>query len=108
MLRVWNRVFKIDKSRRTRNMFEYDYKIFKKNWYNDMKQCFNILGKMSIFEKKTSCNIKELQIYDRIWKEKWKKNLPNKSKLRTYISFKEQYCTEIVLNCVFMEREDLR
>ncbi len=50
---------------------------------------------MSIFEEKTSCNIRELQIYNHnIWKDKWKHNLPNKPKQRIYISFKEQYCTE--------------
>ncbi len=60
-----------------------------------MKHLFNILGKMSIFEEKTQCNIRELQIRNHnIWKDKWKNNLPNKPKLRTYISCKEQYCTE--------------
>ncbi len=29
-------------------MLEYDYKRCKKNWCNDMKQRFNIIGKMSI------------------------------------------------------------
>ncbi len=41
----------------TRKMFEYDCKRCKTNWCNDMKQLFNIIGKMSIFEEKTSCNI---------------------------------------------------
>ncbi len=81
MLRLRNRVLKIP---------ERDYKKCKKTWCNDMMKLFNILDKMSIFEEKTSCNIRELQICsDNIWKEKWKNNLPNKSKLRTYISFKE-------------------
>ncbi len=49
-----------------------------------------------IFEEKTSCKIRELQIcnhniYGNI---NGKNNLPNKPKLRTCISFKEQYCTE--------------
>ncbi len=60
-----------------------------------MKQLFNVIGKMSIFEEKTSCNIRELQICNHnIWKDKWNFFLPNKPKLKTYISFKEQYCTE--------------
>ncbi len=60
-----------------------------------MKQLFNIIGKMSIFEEKTSSNIRELQICNHnIWKDKQKHDLPNKPKLRTYISFKEQYWTE--------------
>ncbi len=57
-LRFWNRVLNMDESRLTVKMFEYDYK----NWCNDMKQFFNIIGKMSIFEEKISCNIRELQI----------------------------------------------
>ncbi len=78
MLRFWNRVLNMDESRLTRKMFEYDYKRCKKNWCNDMKQCFNIIGQMSIFEEKTSCNIRELQICNHnIWKDKWKNNLPN-------------------------------
>ncbi len=62
MLRFWNRVLNMDESRLTRQMFEYDYKRCKINWCNDMKQLFNIIGKMSIFEEKTSSNIRELQI----------------------------------------------
>ncbi len=59
-----------------------------------MKKLFNNLGKMSICEENTSCNIKKIHLCNaNIWKEKWKTNLPNTSKLRTYISFKEQYCT---------------
>ncbi len=54
MLRFWNRVLNMDESRLTRNMFEYYCKRGKKNWCNDMKQLFNIIGKMSIYEKKTS------------------------------------------------------
>ncbi len=45
-----------------------------------------------------------------MWKDKWKNNLPNKPKLRTYISFKEQYCTEdSVKLCISSrkERKDL-
>ncbi len=58
----------------------------RKSWCNDMKQLFKISGKMSIFEEKTLCNIRELQIYNHnIWKDKWITNLPNKPKLRTYI-----------------------
>ncbi len=60
MLSFWNRVLKMDESRPTTKMFEYDYKRCKKYWCNDMKQLFNILGKMSIFDEKTSCNITEL------------------------------------------------
>ena len=60
-----------------------------------MKQIFNKIDKMSVFEEKIPCNIRELQIViDNIWKEKWKNNVPFKPKLRTYMSFKEQYCTE--------------
>ncbi len=77
MLRFWNRVLNMNESRLTRNMFENDYKMCKKNWCNDMKQLFNILSKMSIFEEKPSCNIRELQICNNIWKDKWKNNLPN-------------------------------
>ncbi len=86
MLMFWNRVLNMDEYRLTRTMFEYDYKRCKKNWCKDMKQLFNIIGKMSIFEEKTSCNIRELQICNHnIWKDKWKTNLPNKPKLITYI-----------------------
>ncbi len=95
MLMFWNRVLNMDESRLTRKMFEYDYKMCKKNWCNDMKKLFNILGKMSIVEGKTLCNVRELQICNHnIWKDKWKHNVPNKPKPRTYISFIEQYYTD--------------
>ncbi len=41
------------------------------------------------------CNIDELQQYIDKWKEKWKNNLQINPKLRTYITFKDKYCTEI-------------
>ncbi len=45
MLRFWNKVLKLDESRLTRKMFEYNYKKYKNNWCNDMKQLFNNLWK---------------------------------------------------------------
>ncbi len=75
MLRFWNRILNMDESRLTRKMFEYDYKRCKKNWCNAIKQLFNIIGKMSIFEEKTSCNIRKLQICNHIiWTDEWKNN----------------------------------
>ncbi len=109
MLRFWNRVLNMDESRLSRKTFEYDYKRCKKNWCYDMKQLFNIIGKMSIFEEKTSRNIRELQICNHnIWKDKWKNNVPNKPKLRTYIyHLKNSIIQNIMLNCIFQERKDL-
>ncbi len=51
------------------------------------------------------CNIYELQQYiDDKWKEKWKSNLLIKPKLRTYITFKDNYCTEkYVKECLHIE-----
>ncbi len=67
----------------------------KKNWCNDMKHLLIYLVKCLYLRRKPICNIRELQICNHnIWKDKWKNNLPNKPKLRTYISFKEYYCTE--------------
>ncbi len=103
MLRFWNRVLNMDDSRLTIKMFEYVYKRREKNWCNDMKQFFNVIGTMSIFEEKTSCNIRELQICNH---NMWKDNLPNKPKLRTYISFKEQYYTEDYVKLCIPSRKE--
>ncbi len=108
MLRFWNRILNLDESRLTLKMFEYDYKRCKKNWCNDMKQHFNILGEMSRFEAKTSCNIRELQICNNnIWRNKWKTILPNKPKLRTYILFEEQYCAEDYVKLCIARKENV-
>ncbi len=48
-----------------------------------------------IYDEKIKCNIYELQQYmDDKWKEKWKSNLQIKPKVRTYITFKDNHCTE--------------
>ncbi len=109
MLRFWNRVLNMDESRFTRKMFEYDYKRCKKNWCNNRKQLFNIIGKMSIFEEKASSSIRKLQICNHNNYMEWqmKKNVPNKPKLRTYILLKNNIVQYIMLSCLFLNRKYL-
>ncbi len=95
MLRFWNRVLKMDDNRITCRIFDYDCKLCKGNWRYDIKQLFSNVNNNTIYDEKMICNIYELQQYiDDKWKEKWKSNLPIKPKLRTYITFKDNYCTD--------------
>ncbi len=79
----------------TRRIFDYDYKLCKGNVSYDIKQLFINVNNNMIYYEKMICNIYELQqcIIDK-WKEKCKSNLQIQPKLRTSISFKDNYCTE--------------
>ncbi len=96
MIRFWNRVLKMDENRITYRIFDFDYTLCKGNSCYDMKQLFSNVNNNKIYDERMICNIYELQQYiDDKWKEKWKRNLQSKPKLRTYITFKDNYCTEI-------------
>ncbi len=97
MFRFWNRIIKMDATRLTRKMFETDYRICKNNWCSEIKQLFENVNKIHICNNKHTCDIHEMQnsLY-KVFTDKWLNQL--KPKLRTYILFKNEYCTEQYVN----------
>ncbi len=96
----------MDKNRIRHRIFDYDYKLCKANWCYDMKQLFSNVNNNKIYDEKMICNIYELSQYiDDKWKAKWKSNLQIKPKLRTYITFKNNYCTKKYVKECFPRKE---
>ncbi len=68
VLRLWNRMVKMENSRLTKKIFNNDYELWKTNWCDETKISFNKLDKIDIFQNKDVCNIDMLmEIYDRIY-----------------------------------------
>ena len=60
-----------------------------------MKELFSNINNNMIYDENMICNIYEMQkSIDDKWKEKWKSNLLIKPKLRTYVTFKDKYCSD--------------
>ncbi len=95
MLRMWNRLIHMDDSRLTKKVFLYDYNLCKENRCHEMKLIFGNVEQLDVFNDKRSCNIEQTQMkYINVVNDEWKTNVYIKPKLRTYVLFKENYCTE--------------
>ncbi len=67
----------------------------KKNLCHEMKLIFGTVEQLDAFNNKRSCNIKQTQMKNiNVVNDEWKTNLYTKPKLRTYVLFKEHYCTD--------------
>jgi hypothetical protein len=89
MCRYWNRLVQMNNERLTYKIFKYDLSRTKHNWSSDMKNIFNDVNMLDIFETESICtltSVNELFVCNNnaVWKEEVNK-LP---KLRTYRTFK--------------------
>ncbi len=109
MLRLWNRLIHMDDSRLAKKVFLYDYNLCKENWCHEMKLIFGKVEQLDVFKKKKSCNIEQTQMKNiNVVNDEWNTNLYIKPKLRTYVLFKENYCTEnYVKYCMFRQQRSL-
>ena len=92
IVRLWNRLVNMNCDRLTKRVFDWDYGVNVNNWSSGVALLFGNTNLLNNFSDKTTCNIdvfrKRLMDLER---EKWQKSLPNKPKLRTYITFKDTY-----------------
>ncbi len=80
-------------------MFENDYRICKNNWCSEIKQLFEKVNKIDIDHNKHTCDIHEMQnSLHKVFTDKLLNDIQLKPKLRTYILFKNEYCTEQYVN----------
>ncbi len=69
--------------------------ICKENWCLEIKLKFGKVEQLDVFNNKRSCNIEQTQMKNiNVVNNEWKTNLYTTPKLRTYVLFKENYCTE--------------
>ncbi len=99
----------MDDSRLTKKVFLYDYNLCKENWCHEMKLIFGKVKQLDVFNNKRSCNIELTQMKNiNIVNDEWKNTLYTKPKLRTYVLFKENYCTEnYVKYCICLINKNL-
>jgi hypothetical protein len=105
MIRYWNRLIKMENSRLTKKLFLRDFSNFQNNnnyigWCKSFYSVCSELGIMDVFNALNFVNInvpqKTLDLVSSIWKT----NVNSKPKLRTYKTFKFNFCTEpYVSNC---------
>ncbi len=77
-------------------LFQSKYiSVLLENWCHEMKLIFGKLDQLDVFNNKRSCNIEQTQMKNiNVVNDEWKTNLYLKPKLRTYVLFKQNYCTE--------------
>ena len=95
MLRHWNRLVKLHDDRLTKKVFLWDLSICRNTWCANIKKVFTEIGKQECFMNITTCNLNDasnrlIELFQNIWSE----TIANKPKLRTYILFKQEFCTE--------------
>ena len=95
MCRFWNRIVQMSPSRVTRKIFDWEYNLGTKNWVAEVGTMLCGLGFENEFRLKIpqSMNTLSLALNDEMSNE-WSGLLQSKPKLRTYITFKNEYKAE--------------
>ncbi len=105
MLRLWNRIININNDRLIRRIFNFEYKMNKINWCNQIKIIMDKLDLTSCFTHQTTCNIDDAKIrINKMYCIEWQAKLNTTAKLRTYRIFKgkfemEKYVTHNLTRC---------
>ena len=93
-LRLWNRLVKMDNSRLTKVVFEWDMSICKNNWSDSLKTLLCSIDMLDIFQHRVPITRNLVDIFKTKMSYEWKRNIETKPKLRTYIKFKKEFETE--------------
>ena len=93
LVRFWNRLILMDEGRLTN--FQHDFVLCETNWCSKIKNIFQKLGMINIFNNKQVCDTTAVKSkpYE-IMEQEWKKDVVKKPKLRTYVTFKNSISTE--------------
>ena len=109
MLRLWNRLIKMDNNRLTKKIFEWDKGLQNSGWNSEIKQIFQSLDCLNCFENSNTIDIKyaENKLKENSL-NKWLVDVQHKPKLRTYVLFKDDLKTEdYVKYCTNREQRSL-
>ena len=98
MLRLWNRLLIMEPQRLTRKIFEWD-KDFKRGWCKNVSEILSTIRCSEFFDanRKVDLTMATSLLHD-VECEKWKVDVLNVPKLRTYVLFKNSYKTEPYLS----------
>ena len=101
VLRLWNRLIKMDANRLTKRVFlwDYDQSIAGNNWSQNTKEVLTLLGMEHCFSLKTTIDIRQAKsMFMQLLENNWKQDLESKPKLRLYKTFKNNFDTERYLH----------
>ena len=89
MLRLWNRMVKLDNNRVTKQIFEWDYSLKRNNWCSKVRNILESIGMENAFLNKECVNLNMAwsKLYEMCCNE-WVNNVQNYPKLRTYVQYK--------------------
>ena len=94
MLRYWNRLTKMNRTRLTHKLFEVEC-IKEGPWFKAVRKIFEDIDMAEICNLKTSCNITLCEeVLKKQYSDKWIDLIKSKPKLRTYANLKMNFETE--------------
>ena len=105
MLRMWNRIVQMGDGRLPKIILKWDISLDGQNWSFDLKKILGDVQQSHVFENLSPVNlVMSWSLLHEKYCIKWKEDLANKPKLRTYRLFKENYQVEPYVTS-FMNRK---
>ena len=109
MIKLWNRIQKMDTSRITRMIFNWEYTLNKKTWHFECLQIFKTTNYEYIYLNKIPCNthiIKDIENkLIELELNKWKELLHQQPKLRTYRLYKSNFGEELYVGNILSKQQ---
>ena len=95
MLRLWNRFVNMNNHRLCKQIFLHDVHLCSGNWSSEIYKIFSEVNMIHLFENLESADIPTIKdIKHEYHKDFWETNRHSTPKLRTYNTFKYDYCVE--------------
>ena len=89
ILSFWNKLIKMDDTRLTKHVFNYDHNKCLRNWSSDIKYVCNLLNINDVYDRKLCCDMSVVENgLHLVNSEQWMNDVNSKPKLRTYKRFK--------------------
>ena len=95
MSRYWNRLVNLSDDRLTKRIFLWDVEQKSKGWASEMLGIFRAVDMLDVYNTLNECStVKIWADLHNLKCQEWKDNLVKYPKLRTYITFKDNFCIE--------------
>ncbi len=109
MITFWNRLVNMDNNRLTKKIFMHDFNLCKDNWSSEIKTICSVADHNHFFNNIQIINPQQIENCLKVNQtETWLSELPNKPKLRTYVTFKNLFETETyVIKCYSRRKRSL-
>ena len=95
LARFWNRLMDMENNRLTKVIFIWDYGRGRSKWNSEIQKLFNYVELNNIYLQQQKCDVNLLK--EKLTEKfiiEWKDKISKKPKLRTYITFKDEFAVE--------------